>query len=223
MSNTIDTSLLSQLGYSQRATQGPDEQLGQEDFLRLMLAQLDNQDPFAPMESGEFLGQLAQFGTVSGISEMRQSLDGLVGALAGNQTLQAATLVSRSVLVPTREGWLPPEGELAGAVEVPDGVNNLTLEVADLGGNLVQRVPLDNPVAGRSTFAWDGTTADGGTAEPGFYELRAVGDSAGEAVAMDVLVAGRVESVALGGQNGSVKLTVTGLGTVDVNSLKGIF
>ena len=74
MSNTIDTSLLSQLGYSQRATQGPDEQLGQEDFLRLMLAQLDNQDPFAPMESGEFLGQLAQFGTVSGISEMPRTV-----------------------------------------------------------------------------------------------------------------------------------------------------
>lgn len=222
MSNTIDTSLLGQLGYAQRSNGLPDDQLGQEDFLRLMLAQLDNQDPFAPMESGEFLGQLAQFGTVSGISEMKQSLEGLVGSLSGNQTLQAATLVNRNVLVPTREGWLPPEGELAGAVDVPDGVNNLSLEIADLGGTLVQRIALPAPVAGRTGFTWDGTLADGTAAEPGFYELRAVGDSAGEAVAMDVLVSGRVESVALGGQDGSVKLTVTGLGTVDVNSLKGI-
>jgi len=43
-------------------------ELGQEDFLRLMITQLENQDPFKPMESGDFLGQIAQFGTVEGLS-----------------------------------------------------------------------------------------------------------------------------------------------------------
>jgi hypothetical protein len=53
------------------------EELGQEEFLRLMMTQLRNQDPFKPMESGEFLGQLAQFGTVTGLGELQQSFEGL--------------------------------------------------------------------------------------------------------------------------------------------------
>ena len=51
--------------------------LGQEDFLRLMTTQLQNQDPFAPMENGEFIAQMAQFSTVTGITEMGQSLNGI--------------------------------------------------------------------------------------------------------------------------------------------------
>ena len=51
--------------------------LGQEDFLKLMTTQLQNQDPFAPMENGEFIAQMAQFSTVTGITEMGQTLKGL--------------------------------------------------------------------------------------------------------------------------------------------------
>jgi flagellar basal-body rod modification protein FlgD len=200
----------------------PREDLGQRDFLRLMLTQLENQDPFSPMESGEFLGQLAQFGTVSGITEMKQSIDGLSGSLTGNQTLQAASLVSRDVLVPTREGWLPPDGDLVGAVDAPPGVINVVLEITDLNGAPVQRLPVDTQVAGRAGFRWNGELADGTTAPPGFYEIRAVGDAGGQVMELDVLVSGQVESVALGGADGSVKLTVTGLGTVDLGQVRGI-
>lgn len=222
MSNSIDTSLLGQIGVGPRAVDVSRDRLGQEDFLRLMMTQLENQDPFAPMESGEFLGQLAQFGTVSGISEMQQSLASLSGSLTGNQTLQAATLVSRDVLVPTREGWLPPDGTLAGAVDVPPGMRNVVVEISDLNGRPVHRLPVDTQVAGRAAFQWDGTLADGGRVDPGFYEVRAVGEMGGVAQETDVLVSGRVESVAVGGAEGSVKLTVTGLGTVDFARIKGI-
>ena len=52
----------------------PKSSLGQEDFLKLMTTQLQNQDPFAPMENGEFIAQMAQFSTVTGITEMGQTL-----------------------------------------------------------------------------------------------------------------------------------------------------
>ena len=75
--------------------------LGQEDFLHLMLTQLKNQDPFKPMESGEFLGQIAQFGTVQGLAGLQTSFDSLSSSLVSNQALQASTVVGRSALVQT--------------------------------------------------------------------------------------------------------------------------
>ena len=50
------------------------DNLGQKDFLKLMTTQLQNQDPFAPMENAEFIGQMAQFSTVTGIAEMGEAL-----------------------------------------------------------------------------------------------------------------------------------------------------
>ncbi|MGY8841488.1 MAG: flagellar hook assembly protein FlgD, partial [Pseudomonadales bacterium] len=57
--------------------------LGQEDFLKLLTTQLQHQDPMEPMENGEFMGQMAQFSTVSGITEMGESIDGLVSIYQG--------------------------------------------------------------------------------------------------------------------------------------------
>ena len=101
----------------------PDEvdsqELGQEEFLQLMLTQLENQDPFKPMESGEFLGQLAQFGTVTGLGELQQSFESLSGSLISDQALQAASLVGRSVTIESGEGLLKTDSPLTGAVELP--------------------------------------------------------------------------------------------------------
>jgi flagellar basal-body rod modification protein FlgD len=225
MSNSIDTGILNQLGFTGRlpgATQDPDEELGQEDFMRLLIAQLSNQDPFQPMQNGEYLSQLAQFGTVSGISELKGSIEALAGSLSGNQALQAANLVEREVLVPAREAWLPPEGRIRGAVDVPAGARRVTIEVVDLRGRAVTQIPVEGGQAGLRDFAWDGTLPGGSSANPGFYQLRAVADYGDRSESLDVLVSGRVESVALGGVNGSVALTVTGLGTVDLSRVREI-
>jgi flagellar basal-body rod modification protein FlgD len=227
MTNAIDGSLLSGLGLTTRtadaaAARSPD-QMGQGDFLRLMIAQLRNQDPFKPMESGEFLGQIAQFGTVSGIDQVRAAVEQLAGGLGGNQALQAAGLVDRDVLVPSREAWLPPDGEVTGAVDVPSDATSAAVGVYDLSGQLIATLPLESSESGRSTFVWDGALADGGEAAPGFYEMRPTALVDGQATALDALVKGRVESVSLGGDgSSSVALTVTGLGTVDFGSVRGI-
>ena len=55
--------------------------LGQEDFLKLMTTQLQNQDPFAPMENGDFIAQMAQFSTVTGITSMDESLKNVAAKL----------------------------------------------------------------------------------------------------------------------------------------------
>jgi hypothetical protein len=72
--------------------------MGSEDFLTLMVAQLENQDPTKPLDNMQFMGQLAQFGTVSGIQELNEAFGGLSAALGSNQALQAASLVGRDVV-----------------------------------------------------------------------------------------------------------------------------
>ena len=68
------------------------DELGQEDFLTLMITQFRNQDPFEPMDNGEFLGQLAQFSTVNGIESLNSSFSGLSSAMQDNQALQLPAL-----------------------------------------------------------------------------------------------------------------------------------
>ncbi len=230
MANSIDSSILNGLGIAAGSTNAAAAaagssagKLGQADFMKLMITQLRNQDPFKPMDSGQFLGQLAQFGTVSGIDAVKTSLDGVASSLGANQSLQAAALVNRNVLVPAREAWLPPGGQVAGALDLPAGTTGASVGVYDLSGSLLATVPVDASQGGRTPFSWDGTLADGTKATPGFYELRPTADVAGKSTALDALVSGRVESVNLaGGTAGSIGLTVTGLGVVDFGQVRGI-
>jgi flagellar basal-body rod modification protein FlgD len=222
MTNTIDTATLSQLGLLQQPSQstGSRDKLGQADFMRLMITQLRNQDPFQPMQSGEFLGQLAQFGTVSGIDDVRSALEALSGSVTASQTLQAASLVDRHVLVPAKEAWLPPSGKVEGAVDVPPGTSSIAVGVYDLGGTLVATLPIDSTSAGQHALEWTGELPDGSQAPSGYYELRAVGTVDGASTALDTLVSGRVESVSVNGS--SIGLTVTGLGVVNFADVRGI-
>lgn len=220
---TIDSTTLEQAGLvRQPSTESrANDKLGQEQFLKLMVTQLSNQDPFKPLESGEFLGQLAQFGTVSGIQDMQQSFQSLAGSMQSNQALQAAGLVGRSVFVPAQEAWLPPEGAVNGAVQNPGGASNITVGIYDFAGRLVATVPAEGE-GDRAAFSWDGTNLEGEQVPPGFYEIRAVGQVAGEQVALDALVRGAVESVAIDRFSGALSLTVTGLGVVDLSQIRQI-
>ena len=107
--------------------------MGQADFLKLMTTQLRNQDPFEPIENGEFLGQIAQFGTVSGIQELQQSFGDLSSALQANRALQASVLVGKQVMVNGNQAELAQDAVLRGAVELPSAVSDLHVQV--LGGN----------------------------------------------------------------------------------------
>ena len=100
---------LASLGLTQPKAEKKNE-LGQDAFLELMVTQLKNQDPFKPLDSGEFLGQLAQFGTVQGLSGLQTSFDGLASSLVSNQALQAASLVGRTALVESDHGAIAAGG-----------------------------------------------------------------------------------------------------------------
>jgi flagellar basal-body rod modification protein FlgD len=196
-------------------------QLGQEQFLSLMVAQLKNQDPMQPMQNGEFLGQMAQFGTVSGIQDLQKSFGSLASALQSNQALMASSLVGRTVLAPGNNGYLAAGSTFGGAVDLPTASADVVVNITDSSGQLVQRLDLGAQTAGTVRFAWDGMTATGAPAMPGVYKVSAQALNGTQQYAPNTLMEARVDSVSLGGSNG-LTLNLAGLGAVNLSDVKQI-
>ena len=187
-----------------------------------MTTQLKSQDPFKPMENGEFMGQLAQFGTVSGIEEVRTELQNLSGSLVSNQSLQAAAVLGRQVLIPGTHGQLEAGGDISGAVDLPNAVASLNIGIYDLSGQLIRNVGLGNQSPGMVAFNWDGLATDGSTVPPGRYEIRAEAISSGINEAYEVMLADKVQSVSLPAAGKPLTLELAHLGNVSFSDIRQI-
>jgi flagellar basal-body rod modification protein FlgD len=172
------------------------DQLGQNEFLQLMLAQLKNQDPFKAMDPSQFLGQLAQFGTVTGIQEMQGAFTQLSDAMRSSQVLDGASMVGREVLVPSDEVTLHAEGTVHGSIEVPAGLGSLQINIRDASGALVRRMTLPTD-SGHQDFTWDGLADDGTRAAAGDYAIEAIGSAGGQSGSLEMLFSSRVNSVTI--------------------------
>ena len=128
--------------------------LGQEDFLRLMTTQLQNQDPFAPMENGEFIAQMAQFSTVTGITEMGQSLDGISDKLNEFRIATASDLLGNSVLVPGNIARPNKNNEIHGIIDLPSASSETSVSFFDETGEHLHSIDLGAQPGGLVGFEW---------------------------------------------------------------------
>ena len=138
----------------ENASAKPKSSLGQEDFLKLMTTQLQNQDPFAPMENGEFIAQMAQFSTVTGITEMGQTLKGLSDKLNEFRIATASDLLGNSVLVPGNIVRPNKDGEIHGIIDLPSASSETSVSFFDGSGELVHSVDLGAHGRGLVGFEW---------------------------------------------------------------------
>ena len=208
-----------------KAAAGADnsQSLGQDAFLRLMITQLKNQDPFKPLESGQFLSQLAQFSTVAGVKDLQKSFADLSASLVSNQALQASSILGRSVLVSRSSGLLPSGGTLSGAVDVPAGATSVAVNITNQAGELVRQINLGAPARGLSDFSWDGVRADGTAATPGVYNVSAQAIVNGKPQGgANVLVNARVESVTIAADKSGLTLSLEGLGDIAFSDVRQI-
>ena len=173
--------------------------LGQEDFLRLMVAQVQNQDPFAPMENGDFIGQMAQFSSVDGINKISESMETMTSAFSQGQSLQAASLVGRQVVAPTDTATLTAGNPVTGEVNLTSGVSSLAIDIKDVAGVVVKSIDLGAQAAGRIAYSWNGMGDDGSQQLNGEYTVAASGSVAGEETSFSTLMPVQVSSVSLGG------------------------
>jgi flagellar basal-body rod modification protein FlgD len=218
------TDIINGTGAASSASQGSGiktkDQLGQAEFLELMIAQLKNQDPFKAMDPSQFLGQLAQFGTVSGIQEMQAAFGTLSDAMRSSQVLDGATMVGREVLVASDEVGLQADGSVHGALEVPTGTTALQLNVRDASGTLVRRMTLPT-TSGLNDFTWDGIADNGVRAPAGQYSFEAVANVGGESGSLEMLLASRVNSVTIDSASG-LTLNTSTLGSRSLGDVRRV-
>jgi flagellar basal-body rod modification protein FlgD len=223
--NEIDTkNPFTQLGLSNTSdskTKANDE-LGQAEFLELMTAQLRFQDPLEPMENGDFLGQIAQFGTVSGINELNTTFNSLNSSFQSNQALQASTLVGRKVLIPSETGYLGATGGLSGSVELEQSAQEVTVRVTNEAGQLVHQQLLGLQPKGLSNFTWDGLDSTGTPFQAGNYSISAEVNRGTSVSAGSMLSVVDVESVTIGKAGQDLTLSVAGLGNISMADVRKI-
>lgn len=198
--------------------------LGQNDFLTLMMAQIRAQDPMNPMESDAFLSQLAQFSTVSGIEKLNQSFAALAGSLTSSQTLQASQLVGRSVLISGDGVDFDPaqSPSFTTAVDLPAMVPDLTVHLYSATGELVRSMNMAGQGPGLVEVSWDGLNDSGEPLPSGRYRLEATGSVGGEPVALPSLVIRRVDAVSFDQRDGSPLLALAGGDQITLNQVREI-
>ncbi len=191
----------------------------QDRFLKLLVAQMKNQDPLNPMDNAQVTSQLAQLSTVSGIDKMNSTLEALSSSLMASQSLQASSMIGHVVLVPGNAMELK-KGSAAAAVELKQPADDVTVQVRDASGALVQSMQMGGQPSGIVQIEWDGKNDDGKQMPDGKYTFSATVKLGSEKSNADTLAYGLVSGVTRG-ENGT-SLKVDGLGVADMKSVKQI-
>jgi flagellar basal-body rod modification protein FlgD len=201
MNSILPSSIADQYKLAPDTSATDNNDLGQTEFLELMMAQLEFQDPMKPMDNGEFLGQMAQFSTVTGIEGMQKSIDELSAAYSSSQTLQSTQLVGQEVLIENNSLKLLEEGKASGSFELDVSSGEVQLDVLNSAGAIVRQMSMGQFPAGRHSFSWDGTNEAGQRAPEGDYTMSITAEQGDGTISARVLTSRVIDSVEFG--NGS--------------------
>lgn len=193
--------------------------LDQNDFMKLMLQQLKSQDPFKPTDNTEFISQMAQLTSVSGISEMNANLATLTQSLYSAQLLEASSLIGKEVLVDSSVVALPGTGGITGQLNLPVSSNAVNVEILTPGGEVVGKVSLGPQNAGAVPFEWNGVGTTGNRLPPGKYLIQASYRNGNTQEALGTQVRAAVNSVSVPSNGGSAQLQLQGLGSVALSQV----
>ena len=157
-SNQSLTNILDKLGINSAKEKGaPKEikdQLGQSDFLKLMTTQLQNQDPFAPVDNADFIAQMAQFSTVTGITSMDETMKSVGEQISEMRIASATQMMGHSILVPGKLARPDKEGIISGVVDLPDMASNLNIIFESNDGTVLHQENLGLQKSGLVGFEW---------------------------------------------------------------------
>ena len=224
--STFDTTLAN-LGIARTST-APTVQtaaasstLTQADFLQLLTAQMQNQDPFNPVDNTQMVAQMAQFSQLSATTDMSTTLTAIANKLGATTPSDAMAYIGKTVLTAGNTAYCRSTGGIAGEIQLGGAASNVNVTISDAGGNILHTADLGAQAAGTVNYDWDGkvdgTGADAGT---GPFTVQVSANNAGSAVSATNLVWAPVESVSTA--SGATVLTVPGLGTVPVSAVQQI-
>ena len=182
-------------------------------FLKLLVAQMKNQDPMNPLDNAQVTSQMAQINTVSGIDKLNSTVQSLSGQFVQMQALQSASLVGHDVVVPGNLLSVA-DGLAEGGFELGSAADNVKVEVLAASGKVLDTIDLGAQSSGMHSFLWPSGTAD----DSAGLRFRVSARSGATPLATTTLMRDRVDAVRTSGD--SLSLELQKLGNVAYSQVK---
>ena len=191
----------------------------QNNFMTMLVTQMQNQDPLNPMDNAQVTSQMAQLSTVTGINQLNTTMTNMMSNFQSSQTLQAANLIGHTVVVPGSTLALSSGTTGSGqfGVQLAAAASNVNIDVKDASGTVVDTIAAGSLPAGVSSLTWDGSTTAGGTAPNGQYTFSVSAANGSAAVTATPLSVGQVSSVSAG--TSGTQLNIPNVGATNFSSV----
>lgn len=198
-----------------KAVNSTDTTASADRFLKLLVTQMQNQDPLNPMDNAQVTTQMAQINTVTGIDKLNSTVQSLSGQFSRLQSLQAASLVGTDVVVPGNK-LAVTDGLGQGGFELSGPADQVKVEILSAGGQVLGTMNLGAQGSGVHAFSWDGTTA-GATDDSGL-KFRVSATLGSVTSTASPLMRDRVDAVRAGGND--LNLELRNAGTVAYDQVR---
>lgn len=209
-------------GTPQLKTEAEATVLGQDSFLKLLVSQMKNQDPFDPVKNEDMVAQMATFSNVAGISEMNKTLKSVATQLGSANAAQAISYVGKTVLIEGDTAYPNTDGTLNAVLPLAEAADDVKVQISDSAGNLLRTLNYGFQGKGDLAIDWDGKTDSGGVAPAGPYKITATKLQNGTRVASTVNVWAPVTSVSLGSDGATPTLNLAGLGNKPLSAVRQV-
>ncbi|MDP1539671.1 MAG: flagellar hook capping FlgD N-terminal domain-containing protein [Moraxellaceae bacterium] len=197
-------------------------QLNQADFMTMMLAQLKAQDPFKPTDNGEFLAQMAQLSTATGVAEVKDAITSLGDSMRSAQILNASSLVGREVVVASDTVTLNEGEGIRGQVPLLGYAQDVKVELLSLNGEVLAQQSLGSHPGGNVPFEWSGVLANGEPLPAGSYKIQVTANNGAFSEAITPEIKARVTSISVPATGAEPQLHLQGLGSLLLSAVRAI-
>ncbi len=198
-----------------------DAELGQDNFLQLLMTQLNNQDPLSPMDNSAFVEQLATFAQLEKLEGMSMNMETVAMSTTANTSAQMVGFIGRSVEVETDTVYVDGDSEPTMSFDLADEAATVEITITDEDGNVVRTMTVNGAEAGENEIAWDGKNNDGSPVPDGAYSIDvAATDVDGEPVAATTMVSRRVTGISY--ESGFPVLLLEGGGEARLGDVRNV-
>ena len=146
-------------------------ELGKDDFLNLLVTQLQNQDPLEPSEATDFTAQLAQFSSLEELMNIGKGISNLMMYEESMNNANAVTLIGKEVKALGGTIQITDDSVSGAYFELPDDAESVTVCIYDKDHNLVKKLDLGPQTKGEHEINWDGLGEKGNALPDGTYTV----------------------------------------------------
>jgi flagellar basal-body rod modification protein FlgD len=198
------------------ATSGTDMKDASDRFLKLLVTQLQNQDPLNPTDNAQLTSQMAQINTVQGINTLNSTMSTMGASLNQMQVMQGASLVGHQVLMEGNKLSMRTDGTGVGGYELDAAATNVKIEITNAAGSVVGTINAGTRAAGSNEFAW--TPPDG--VDTSNLSFKVTATSGSKAITSTPIMSDTVDAVS--NTNGSLTLELRNAGSTAYSKIKSV-